>query len=252
MTFNLATFKYRKVLSKHGGPVVRLDCHPKEIRQGEFGYEARAELSDGNCFGLGSHEIKEVATHKAISEALERWAFHEMKQSKHKSLFGFDLDPSTTGMAAYPGLFKTEARHLAYAEALERYAVLGWWNRELPAIARPYKKDIEAAEIRTFHTNKVTAILWHRELNGHVYYYGFSSGENLCEACHRAEIELWRKKKVTQYPESHKFFLETMEYTQKLHTTSKSPKLLVDEEIKGPWSKYTTVWRCLLGEAKEV
>ena len=39
-------FKFRKVMAKDGGPVVHLECVPKEIRQGEFGYEAKAHLRE--------------------------------------------------------------------------------------------------------------------------------------------------------------------------------------------------------------
>lgn len=272
MIFNLAPFKYRRVLEKNGGPIGKIDFYQKEIRTGEYGFEVSACLlgeylhplrkgsfGTGESDGLGSHQSKAIATHKAVSEALERWAYYATVDSGEKEKYGFHIDQTTTGMAAYPGLFKTEVRHIAYAEALERYALESWWEGELPARRKIYKKGIEAFEIMSFNSYKSTAVLWtHCPFRGDCA-YGFASGADFEEACLKAEVELFRNLELLQKDalyqerlkflstiEGHQKFLETLAQSENLHSVPRAPKLLVDQEIIGPWSKYTTVWRCLL------
>ena len=113
--FSLAPLRYRAVLASDGGPV-------EFVEEGEatfFGtryFQANARLKDGlvprqamqiycNADGSGFHSSPMVARHIAISEALERWAYYETLNSNRRATFGFHLDPSSNGMAAYPGLF---------------------------------------------------------------------------------------------------------------------------------------------------
>ena len=272
MILNLAPFKYRKVFEKDGGSIGKLEFVHKEIRSDESGYEVGAYLigehlhplrkgpfSSNESDGLGSHKLKTVASYKAISEALERWAYYATVDSAEREKFGFHIDHTTTGMAAYPSLLKNEVRHIAYAEALERYALESWWAGELPARRKVYKKDIEAFEIMSFNSYKSIVVLWtHCPFRGDCA-YGFASGADFEEACLKAEVELWRNLELLQKdafhqerlkflstPEGHQQFVDNFKYSEQLYSVPAAPRLLVDQEIIGPWSKYTTVWRCLL------
>ena len=78
-----------------------------------------------------------VARYMAISESLERWAFHVKVNDFDRDLYGFDRDASSNGMAAFPGLFSSQCRKKAYWEALERFCVIAWWDGRLAARTRP-------------------------------------------------------------------------------------------------------------------
>ena len=108
------------------------------------GYEAYCNLVPGlkssissfslysNVDGMGSDQNKSVAYFKAISEAMERWAFYSLTSSQHRNDFGFDIDSTSSGFAAFPGFTKRPAAYYARLEALERWALVSWWFGLLP------------------------------------------------------------------------------------------------------------------------
>ncbi|MBI3534188.1 MAG: hypothetical protein HY072_01700 [Deltaproteobacteria bacterium] len=112
-TVNLAPLKYRNILMEQGGPIARLSIIQKQLTPSIVGHEALAYLVKdlkngwnlkhriyGNVDGAGSSEYKNQASYKSISEALERWAFYEIyNNAKVKNKYGFNIDPTTTGMA---------------------------------------------------------------------------------------------------------------------------------------------------------
>ena len=139
--FSLAAIRYRSVLAADGGPVEcieegELTVFGKKLRQ------ANARLSKNlvprhemqifsNADGTGMHPSPMIARHMAVSEALERWAYHDSMRSSKRALFSFDVDGSSNGMAAFPGLFVQMARRRAFFEAAERFCLLNWWERRL-------------------------------------------------------------------------------------------------------------------------
>src|SRR5580658_3244083 len=105
----------------------------------------------GDASGSGTHESPMVARYMAISEAMERWAFYATASSERRGAYGFDVDPMSTGMAAFPGLFSHQARRKAYLEALERFTLLAWWEGMLPS----FEIDTEWPEVKA-------VVLWAR------------------------------------------------------------------------------------------
>ena len=123
-SISLAPLRYAKIHRDHGGPVQTISAR-ESVRLGEPVFEAFAslrpelmsgsgELSSlyGNSDGSGTAAGKAEAVYRAISEALERWAWHESLKQNRAEL-RIDLDGTTTGFAAFPGLFARSARENA-------------------------------------------------------------------------------------------------------------------------------------------
>lgn len=275
---SLAPFKYRNILNNNGGPIEKVECSSCIIANEQLGHEAIAYLDSklnikksesfflySNADGSGSSLSRSEAIYKAISESLERWAFYQTVLSNEKVKYGFDRDPSTNGMAAFPGLFKSQSRHLAYCEALERNSLVSWWSARQPLVKHNLNKPFTVFEIISGDPFAKVALLT-REINDK-FIYGFAAAKTLNEAINKAEIELERNAFVLSLPIDEKikekmplfekrllFFSEgkgkklfDMRVAESLNCKikPKAPELCIDTEIKGPWSKYATVWRCL-------
>src|ERR1043165_8125555 len=104
---SLAALRYRNVLAAHGGPIDRIESGVFPVC-GRRMIQANARLSVGltprrersiysDADGSGTHPRASVARHMAVSEALERWAFHWTATSALAPQFGFDVDPSSNG-----------------------------------------------------------------------------------------------------------------------------------------------------------
>ena len=103
------------------------------LRAGLAGDTARNEVFSA-ANGSGTSDSPMVARFMALSEALERWAHWQLCTRADGGIpYGFDVDPSTNGMAAYPGLWGRQARPGALMEASERFNLLNWWEGHLPA-----------------------------------------------------------------------------------------------------------------------
>jgi hypothetical protein len=277
---NLASFRYRKIMAESGGPIERLamvDTTVLGVRQFQANAFLRPDLvawrTAGNVFGeaagTGTASSPMEARFKAISEAIERWAHMSVLTSPHRDRYGFDVDPSSNGMAAFPGLWLRQARPAAQMEATERFNVLSWWEGRLPATEIETRwPGIRAVVLRS-DAPGVTVILYRRSINGH-YAYGHAAGRDVDSACLRAAVELERHEYVVQrfllahagvaraelpatahpierrslffaLPEGHEMFQE------RLHSAPRQvradPKLVFDGHIPGPWGKYADVWR---------
>src|SRR3978361_182956 len=112
--FSLAAFRYRNVLSVDGGPIDSVESVAVPVC-GRQRVQANARLSPGlgrannaviygDSDGTGTHGDGTVARNMAVSEALERWAFHSVVCSERAEEFGFEIDPSSNGMSAFPGI----------------------------------------------------------------------------------------------------------------------------------------------------
>lgn len=308
---SLAPIKYRNVYASKGGPIKHLEYLKREIMFGpqNMGYEAYAYLDDstsssigttynlyGNADGQGSDANKITACFKAISEALERQAFKETSLSSLANKYGFNIENSTSGLAAFPGITKYTAKESANHEAIERWAITEWWLGNLSIEEVKYKPEsgIHCFQIITPWHPKIVVVLLYRtdasdeavgvdnnnsQLNLNRTSFGFAAGNDLSHACKRAEIELMRnhfilktklnstnsvstnlshtnndlsvyERRLLYFSESagdgFLTFKEQIKKSENTHNQNHAfPKLLIDTEVVGEWSKYTTVWRCL-------
>jgi len=273
--FSLAAINYREILTRDGGPIERVSSGSIDVL-GRQEHQANAYLAPGlirgkpalsvygNADGTGSNRSAQVARHMAISEALERWAFYDTSQGPEAAKFGFDVDNSTNGMAAFPGLFKAQARKRAYHEALERWALISWWSGHMRA-AIVGDALLGVTALRLEHSAKFgeVAVLFRRSAAGHVS-YGYSAGSTFRTAVARAAVELARNEFVVGYyklrsaasevpncferrclhfagEEGHAEFLRRV-FDRKPHRAV-SWSVKFDGEVAGAWSKYATVWR---------
>lgn len=279
----LSSFKYRNIFKKNGGPIERMECGPFDL-MGQSLNQAVAFLDHSICpkqknadpnlmpDGAGTHKSPLVARFMAISEAMERWALRSAR-IESPSDFGFDSDKSSNGMAAFPGLFKYQAKQKAIGEAIERYCLINWWEGKLKhkVIAAPWR-SVRAIEIENPFTAHSVVLLWTNCCNDYHYAYGFGSGKDFNNAVYRASIELERCKQIIiGFREEHRkitleniqdapdFILRRILYfaieegiadfqerlRKKDSSKASTPKVLFDGEIVGPWSEYATVWRTL-------
>lgn len=266
---SLGAWKYRSILSKSGGPIERLASREIQLPTGQA-FEVLAylkpELTEvsqhqiyGSADGSGTDKRFSVACNKAISEALERWAFYNLCDSEHAKLYGFDREPSTTGMAAFPGLFRNSAKRIAYFEAIERWSLTWWWENGLPSRRLDQINGIEL--ITPWSSESSTVILWTDKAP---HAYGFAAGTHLKKAIAKAQIELQRnqvvlgngdlpevdsiqEKRLINFAREEGFnlFMKRVEKSKVLLTVPERPLLIINREVDGPWSRYATVWRCL-------
>lgn len=273
--FSLAAINYRDIFTANGGPVERVSSSSIDVL-GRQAHQANAYLAPGlingksplsvygNADGTGASGSAQVARHMAISEALERWAFYSLSGGDEAAKYGFDLDNSTNGMAAFPGLFKFQARKRARLEALERWALISWWSGHMRAsVVGDALLGVTA--LRLEHSAKFgeVAVLFRRSAAGQVS-YGYSAGSTFRTAVAHAAVELARNEFVVGYyklrsvvrevpncferrclyfagEEGHAEFLRRV-FDRKPHREA-TWSVKFDGELPGPWSKYATVWR---------
>lgn len=273
---SLAAFRYRNVLAAAGGPIARVEV-AETVMLGERRFLANAYLvpelagnreistlySRANGSGLSASPM--VARYMAISEAMERWAHWELCAG---SAFGFAVDPSSNGLAAFPGLWRRQARSGALLEAAERFNVLNWWEGRLPAQESATRwPGVRAAVIRS-QAPGITVILFKRTPEG-FFAYGQGAGHDFSAACRQAAGEMERHARVVgRFAQTHAgiirdqlpasahplerrslYFAHPEGHARFLHRLrSPAPataelKLVYDGFVPGPWAKYADVWR---------
>lgn len=277
---SLAAFRYRNVLAASGGPVERLEMSDTlVIGQREFLANAYlkkdlARNKEGGSLysqahGTGTATSPMVARFMAISEAMERWAHWQLQAANEGHKYGFDVDPSSNGMAAFPGLFKRQARAGAQLEAAERFNILHWWEGRLPALESPTRWPGVRAVTICSEAPGITVILFKRTEDGFVA-YGHAAAGDYAGACRKAAVEMERHAQVvtrfaaahagrihdilppTAHPierrslffareEGHQLFLERLSSSPAKAATE--PRLVFDGPVPGPWSRYADVWR---------
>ena len=277
---SLAAFRYRNVLTSAGGPIERLEMSDTTVL-GEREFLANAYLKKdlivrpdtpavfSQANGSGTAASPMVARFMAISEALERWAHWQLHASAEKQKYGFDVDPSSNGMAAFPGLLRRQARPGALLEAAERFNLLNWWEGRLAALESETRwPGVKSATICS-EAPGITVILFKRTEAGFVA-YGHAAALDFETACRKAAAEMERHQLVVsrfavthagkirdQLPpdahpierrslffaleEGHELFLERL----RSHPTKAAlaPRLVFDGSIPGPWARYADVWR---------
>ena len=200
---------------------------------------------------------------------MERWAFHAVVRSERAADFGFDLDSSTTGMSAFPGLLRRQARRSAVLEAVERFSLSAWWEGRLAG--RLFETDwpgVSAVAIDGPFGGITVVVYARTEWGGYVY--GHAAEESFGAACDRAVEELARHEWVLRSSwlafvggenkapsniferrclffasdEGHELFRERLE--AKPSGSVVRPEVICDRDIPGPWDQYATVWRFAL------
>ncbi len=276
----LAGLRYAQVMAADGGPIARLTCGmAKEL--GACVFSAQATLRDelmpsrktlllwSSADGGGTASSPLLARIKAVSEALERWAHASLHAATGRARHGFDVDPSSNGLAAYPGVFARQARRPALLEAAERFNLLHWWEGRLPATWRlaPWK-GIDALEIKSAAPG-VTVVLHRRDVPGR-HAFGHAAGATFLDACRHALMELERHSTVMRShaldhvapsapmphadlstQEQRSVFFSTDAgydlFVERVAAAPKraliAPKTVFDGRLEGPWSRYADVWR---------
>lgn len=219
-----------------------------------------------SCDGSGTSKYKNEAVFKAISEGLERLAFY---QNFTTSNLGFDIDCSTNGIAAYPGLFRSYTRELAHCEAVERWTMAEFWKGNMGV------KSLHSTtygNIVTFQqTSRIQTVLIYHDfyLGGKpIRVYGFAASKDKRSALFRARVEMSRNLEVLKstpanlkreslnllekrllffsQSEGANLFNEVLARSQSISAPIQEPQILIDTPIEGPWSKYCHVHRVLL------
>ncbi len=276
---SLAAFRYRNILAAYGGPLASLQAGVVSVC-GRRMAEANARLVPGlarsrdnvifgDADGSGTHRLPSVARHMAISEALERWAFHSLVRSADAAEFAFDVDPSTNGMSAFPGLRERNAQRKAMLEAVERFCLISWWEQS----ARWRRFDTDWPGVSAIAIDGpfggVTALVYTRTDFG-MYAYGHAAEESFGAACEKAVVELSRHERAvrawwlahisgeqrvpTDLLERRSLFFATQEghelFQRKIHDNVQrempAARILCNRPIPGPWSDYATIWRFAL------
>ena len=137
-----------------------------------------------------------VARYMAISEAMERWAFRIKVRAPDRELYGFDIDESSNGMAAFPGLFHTEARKRALLEAVERSSVIAWWEGVLDGEVRSTDWPGISALVLPSPIGFGLTVVAFREVRPGCFAYGHGAAKDFFGAAERAVMELARNEYV--------------------------------------------------------
>jgi ribosomal protein S12 methylthiotransferase accessory factor YcaO len=219
--------------------------------------------------GSGTADSPMVARFMAISEAMERWAHWQLHTSSEGLRYGFGIDPSSNGMAAFPGLLRRQARPNALMEAAERFNLLNWWEGRLAAMETDTRWPGVRAAVICSEAPGITVILFKHTTEGFVA-YGHAAAMDFDTACRKAAIEMQRHEQVvsrfalthagqirdqlppTAHPierrslffaleEGHELFLERLRSVRTKATPT--PRLAYDGPVPGPWSQYADVWR---------
>jgi hypothetical protein len=138
-----------KFVNPNTGPVVSISSTPYPDLLRRWIWQSTARLHPdcglsgpqlqvfGACGG-GWSKDKEQSQCKAITEALERWAYRHYYRFSQKAA-ALDIDPTSNGFAALPCSFgETQVVINAYCEAMERWILNRIWdqgNIELHKIA---------------------------------------------------------------------------------------------------------------------
>lgn len=277
---NLAPTRYLKVMVPDGGPIARLEhCYGDVfeepcvhavayLKEGIVGPKSVDVWGTDQPDGAGSHPSAQTACYMAISEAMERWAVHYCRENPSSGLGGLQLDGSSNGFAAYPGLFRRQARRAAYRESIERHCLICWWEGLLGhrCIEDP-RPGVFAILLDNPFSAHTVIVVWSMTEFGHSYAFG--AGDSVGDATRRALVELSRTqgllRKLCGLSARQRFewtggvferriryfstergatqFLDRLK--QQVSTAPPRHKILFDSAVVGPWDRYASVWRTI-------
>jgi hypothetical protein len=278
---NLAPIRY-SLVSENGGPISDIEYGQTEYL-GQMWQLCRATLqedfqhpmgkklclfnpADGSGMGLTRLEARA----KAVSEALERWAYTETSSGPDAVLYGYPYSMSTKGMAAFPSLFPGQARRSAIAEAFEYHSIDAWWGGSLNHwIINREDASIVFINQPEFNGHVALAIRHLDGLDNYVAAYGIGSGATPAEAELKAQLEACRSQSVLERRsatpatarskpvlEAEQRMLEFSSHegfeivkdrlASRPWMPALKPKVIYDGPVTGPWNKYAHVWRYAL------
>ena len=278
---SVAGFRYRNALEEDGGPISRISLREFPV-YGRQMYQANAWLSDkvvtrrkkfalySDADGTGTSDSAMVARYMAISESMERWAYRVKVRANDRELYGFDIDESSNGMAAFPGIFNKEARKRAQLEAVERASIIAWWEGARDGEVRQTEWPGISARVLPSPIGYGVTVVAFREVRSDCFAYGQGASTDYFGACERAVMELARNEYVlglrrvsmglavqdapSDLFERRCLFFSTAEghasFQERLGRRMVGPRfesdIICDTEIEGPWSEYASVWRVLI------
>jgi len=216
--------------------------------------------ADGS--GVGATRLEARA--KAVSEALERWAFFATQSGPDYTRYGYSYANNSKGMAAFPSFFTHHARRLAVAEAYEHFAVDAWWQGALAhwSVQRD-GATIVFIDVPQF-AGFIALAIRHLQLRDYVAAYGFGSGNTPAQAEEKAQLEACRLETLlADRDQNFKRRAPVLTAEQRmLHLASPAgyssirdrlrvrpwrgsiaPKVIFDGPVTGSWSRYAHVWR---------
>lgn len=281
---NIAPFNYQRLLN-NSKIIKDIIQYRVKLLNGEELYETSAKLSQelvpkeifqskiySNFDGSGTSKIKNESLYKSLSEALERWAFYESSEGASFTKYKYDINPSTCGMSSFPELFPYWCKRNAEQEAVERFAIHAFNRGTLPVKELESKIDgLKIYKINSGIENKHVILLCY--FNGDFYSYAFSCKGNDKASIHHSLIELARNERVLKKFKMNPFdenniemsdkrliYFSThegnLEFQEKLKLSPskilEKPKLILSEEIKGPWSTYARTWRHLFDKSYDL
>jgi len=265
---NIAPLKYAHVQKQFGGPIDSVTYRERELPSGKMfegfamldekvsGYKASGLLY-ANAHGTGFAASKPDAIYCAISEAIERWAWCACKADPN---LRFDVNATRGGFAAFPGLGIQGAKKRAFFEAAEIWSVATWWEGRLPH-ADLKAEGVSGVSIKTSIPAAAVVLLW-RELAGSVF-FGAAASHSQASAIELARLELQhhqdmlefcrtvndsalgKTERRMQFFSKPKGFALFQERLAQQGSRDPAPSLLVDSSVRGPWTQYAHVWRCL-------
>ena len=278
---NLSPLRYARIGVTEGGPVASIDIWP--MPGGErplFGASVWLDPSRlpppventvySNADGYGLDASRMVARFKAISEAMERWAFRVKGEDADRAHYGFDIDPTSNGMSAFPGLVPWRARDRAELEALERFVLFSWWEGRLDAVERasPWA-GVRLLEL-DHGLGPFSVAVVHRTLpESGLRLYGHGAGATLAGAAagayeemlsHGTAVATFEQRgdftraaidALANTFERRALFFATTEgqrlFDERLAAArwadAKRPKVVFNGRVPGEWNRYAHVWR---------
>ena len=139
-----------------------------------------------------------------------------------------------------------------------------WWEEKLPHIELKLE-GLRGISLQSPIPGTSTVVLW-SEAKG-LAHYGFAASHSVDAAVKKAQIELQRNQDVLEFYLAEKakgalpdlgiterrlrFFAEPSGFAKfqqrvaRQGVKSQAPTLAVDLSVRGPWTQYAHVWRCL-------
>lgn len=244
---NFAALKYAYALKEHGGPISSVSYLEQERFDAKC-FEGFAELDEKTgakartrVFGAN----KSDAINGAISEALKLWAMQAAKRDPVLRETNFlHKDPSSRGFAAFPGLGVQGAMKRALFDAARCWTVATWLegahvHSKIPA------PGFEAIQIKGPIRGLAVILMW-RDQRDQTGAFASAAGATPAAALEAAKFRLILAEERGESPYRSKVLDRLGTATGKMLA---APKLIVDSPLRGRWSDYAHVWRCLFDSA---
>jgi hypothetical protein len=243
---NLAALKYAYALKKHGGPISSVSYLEQEFLGSKF-YQGYAELDEETGIRAKASFIgatKGDAINGAISEVLKSWAIQSAKMDPSlSSTLQLKKFPSARGFAAFPGLGVQGAMKRALFDAARCWTLATWLAGAHSHNSLSVDEKFEAIQIKGPIQGMAIVLAWSTQAD---VSYASAAGATPALALASAKLRLplaAAKGSTTATTNSLRKKIE--ERIKIKGQPLAAPKLLVDSSLRGPWTEYAHVWRCL-------